>query len=195
MLFRRFRFKKRDRAYYVELAAYLQEWYIPPCGAARCAPAPKRSAAKCAASQKRAEPFFAEPVGAAAPLPDCAKADLAEELERLDESFSEAVLRLIDERGMTDAACYKKAWIDRRHFSKIRNNPSYRPTPATAIALAIALELSLEETQALLMKAGFTLSRSRMFDVIVRYYIENGIYDILTINEALYAYDQPLLGD
>jgi len=130
----------------------------------------------------------ASPVGSL--LPDWSKV-----FEEADEGFSEALLRLIDEKGMTDVKCYSRANIDKRLFSKIRSNPAYRPSKPTAFALAIALELSLEETSALLRKAGFAISHSSKLDIIVEYFIKNKQYNIYEINEVLFDFDQPLLGN
>jgi len=129
-----------------------------------------------------------------APMPAAVGAGLDEWLDCIDESFSEMVLRKIEEKGMTNAECYKKANIDKKLFSKIKGNPQYKPKKNNALALAVALELSLEETQELLMKAGMALSHSDKFDIIVEYYIVHGQYDIFEINEMLFNYDQPLLG-
>ena len=120
------------------------------------------------------------------------------ELEReviLDESFSQMVLRKISEKGFEkDSDCYCKANIDRRLFSRLRCDENYHPKKTTAVALAVALELSLNETNELLMKAGYSLSHSILFDVIVEYCILQHNYNIFEINELLFQYDQPLLG-
>ncbi len=129
------------------------------------------------------------PLSAArAPLP------LSERLDQLDESFAQTVLRLIDERNLKDSAVYKRANMSRQLFAKLRKDDHYQPTKRTALALAFALKLNLDDTNALLSRAGYTLSHSSKFDVIVEYFLVNNIHDLFQVNEALYAYDQPLLG-
>ena len=120
--------------------------------------------------------------------------DIADIFGGLGQTFQEKLLAEIDKRGLRDSEVYGKANIDRRLFSKIRSNKDYKPSKPTALALAIALGLNLDETTDLLQRAGLALSQSSKADLIVKYCILNGIYDIYDVNAILYEYDQPLLG-
>lgn len=137
---------------------------------------------------------------APSPALPCAAAPMTEDkslddlIGKLDEPFNTTLLRLIDLKGKTDAEVYKRANIDRKLFSKIRTGKGYMPSKRTILALAIALELSLAETDDLLERAGYALSHSQMFDVIVEFFIVSGRYDIFEINQVLFKYDQALLG-
>lgn len=147
-------------------------------------------------------------IKACAPLEDCpsermtirAAADmpideeLSDWIKRQDDSFAVTLLKLIDKKGMDDVECYKKANVTKNTFWKIKNSATYKPSKPTVLAFAIALELSMDETGQLLKSAGFSLSRNNLFDLIIEFYITNGIYDIFEINSALYQYDQLCLG-
>ena len=181
------------------IEAYLRERYLAPetppdrslcCSEMRAeAPEEKRTSSAARIFPKNAKGSFE-----AAPLGQAKPDTLDDALRRIDESFSEMLLRKIDEKGMTDAECYKKARVDRKLFSKIRGDRLYRPSKSTVLSFAIALELSLDETKEMLMKAGFALSRSSKADIIVEYFITHRNFDLYDINEALFAFDQALLG-
>ena len=131
----------------------------------------------------------------AAPAPPLSAAfSLDDLLSTGDESFSTTLLRMIDASGMTDVECYKKAGVDRKLFSKIRSDESYRPKKPTVLAFAFALELDPDEAELLLKRAGYALSHASRFDLIAEYFLQKRVYDLQTVNETLFAYDQPLLG-
>jgi len=169
---------------YTGIAEYIDDHYAYEHSDAR-----HRRIDKCQSKQLADE--FSLPCQACAPQ---AVGSLEEALDMMDESFAAMVLRKIDEKGMTDPECYKKANLDRKLFSKLRKDKNYRPKKQTALALAIALELPLEEAKELLMKAGYALSHSDKGDIIVEYFIVNQQYDIFEINAALYSFDQVPLG-
>lgn len=130
-------------------------------------------------------------VGAAIPMDSD---DWGQLINDLDAGFSETLLQLIDRTGKKDSEIYKKANVDRKLFSKIRNNMDYRPSKTTALAFAFALKLDVEETKDFISRAGFALSHSSKFDVIVEYFLVNRNYNVFELNEVLFAFDQPLIG-
>ena len=113
-------------------------------------------------------------------------------MAQIEETFSQRLLRMIDERDLKDSEVYTKANVDRRHFSKIRKDVNYTPNKKTVLAFTIALELSLDEAKDLLASAGYALSRSSKMDIIVAYFLQNKIYDMFEINDVLFAYGQPI---
>jgi len=122
------------------------------------------------------------------------KRNLDELIKKSEKTFSESLLDILIEKNKKDTEVYKKANMDRKLFSKIRNNKDYRPSKNTAVALAIALELNLDETKDFIGRAGYTLTHSSKSDIIVEFFIINGKYDIFEINEVLFYYGLPLIG-
>ncbi len=179
-----------------DIAAYIDDRYADEHAESRVRRMEACRAAEDLLFEETAVCGSADPeyICASAPRKDARALSLEDVLGQMDEGFSEMLLRKIDERGMTDAQCYKKANIDRKLFSKIRSDKGYKPSKPTVIAFAIALELPLNEMKDMLMKAGFALSRSNKFDIIVEYFVEHGNYNVFEINEALFAFDQSLIG-
>ena len=168
-----------------EIAAYLERHGLDVCCCDVCESA---DVLRAPGSPRRMAKAMAVCESAAMPC------SLEEFLKEKDAGFTEKLLELIGRRGMKNSAVYKKANISRQHFSKIILDPNARPSKATAIALALALELDLEETRDLIGRAGYALTNSSIFDLIVRYFIERKQYDVVQINMALYEFDQSLLG-
>ena len=173
---------------FADIAAYIDDHYVDAHTDSR-----RERMRRMSVFESRAEAICesAMPTPMMAPK---AAGGLDDLLAHLDAGFSETLLKLIDRSGKKDAEVYKKANVDRKLFSKIRNNPDYKPSKPTAVAFAIALELSLPETRDLIARAGYALSPSSKFDVIIEYFIMQRDYDIFKINEALFAFDQSLLG-
>lgn len=209
---------KLSEKLFQSVASYIDENYVDACENAAFYTRPVRNLLSRRETARPAEDarieeideiftIFAKPsleelptVGVVEELRPCApiaasKAmSLENMLKQADTGFTEALLNLIDKTGKKDSEIYKKANISKQHFSKIRNNPNYKPTKPTAIALALALELSLDDTKDLIGRAGYALTNSSNFDLIIRYFIEQGNYNVVEINIALYEFDQNLLG-
>ena len=128
------------------------------------------------------------------PLAPCVPRSLDDLMDELEESFSENLLRLIDQKGLKDPDVYKKANVDRKLFNKIKNNRDYKPNKSTCLAFALALELNLDETRDFIGRAGYALSHSSKFDIIIEYFIKEQNYDIFELNQVLFHFGQPLIG-
>lgn len=178
-----------------DVASYIDQHYVDTWEKSVYGPAGNTRRQRIARCREAQEDYACLP-SEAMPCPSMAMpaASLEEMLKREDAGFSETLLKLIDKSGKKDSQVYKKANLSKQHFSKIRNNPDYKPTKSTAIALALALELDLEETRDLIGRAGYALTNSSKFDLIVRYFIERKVYDVVQINLTLYEFDQSLLG-
>lgn len=175
------------------VASYIDENYVEACEMAVYGVAEKyrrRDRERIEFRQSSLAPLPCAPMAA----PKANALSLEAMLKQADAGFSQTLLQLIDASGKKDSEIYKKANISKQHFSKIRNNPDYKPTKPTAIALALALELDLAATNDLIGRAGFTLSNSSKFDLIIRYFIEQRNFNIIEINIALYEFDQSILG-
>jgi len=170
-------------------------WAFPDSGRftamAPCPPSPAKYE-QAARSMKRGISLPSLDFGSSQARPK--KAELEAILRGTDAGFSETLLRMIDSSGKKDSEVYNRANVSRQHFSKIRNNPDYKPSKPTAIAFAIALELNLDQTRDLIGRAGYVLTDSIKFDKIITYFIQRRIYNMFDINEMLYEFDQPLLG-
>ena len=176
---------------YRDVESFIDDNYVDASPFRRRRPEERSGARPLAAREMDfAEEAFSAPC---AQVPPPARRSLKDLVNRLDESFNTMLLRLIDEKGFSDVEVYKRANLDRKHFSKLRKQ-GYNPSKPTAVALAIALRLNLDETRDLLGRAGYTLTHASRFDVIIEYCIQEKIYDIFEVNELLFAFGEKLLG-
>ena len=195
VVFDRASFKLSEKLFQ-SVSSYIDEYYVDECEIAsygvreniRSYKRRRRGTGICESSAALEELFPCAPMSASK------AASLEDMLKQTDAGFAETLLNLIDKTGKKDSEIYNRANVSRQHFSKIRNNPDYRPTKPTALAFAIALELDIEQTKDLIGRAGYALTNSSKFDVIIRFFIESGNYNMMDINTALFEFDQNLLG-
>lgn len=127
--------------------------------------------------------------------PESAPEPLEEAVNRSGESFTDMLIRLMNQRDMTDVQVYKAAGIQKGTFNKIINGGTKRPSAETLAALAMALKLSYEEAVLLLASCGMAFSAASKFDVIVSWFIRTGNYDIWELDQQLFKYGcKTLLG-
>ena len=195
VVFDRTSFKLSEKLFQ-SVASYIDEYYVEDCEiAAYGATSENRRRIRCRRDWELEERMVVEECAPCYSMPMASKAiSLEDILKQTDAGFTETLLKLIDDSGKKDSEIYKKALLSKQHFSKIRNNPNYKPTKPTAIALALALELDLDATKDLIGRAGYALTNSSKFDLIICYFIGQGNYNMVEINFALYEFDQPLLG-
>ena len=186
---------KLSEKLFQSVASYIDQHYVDYCQMATYgAPVENRRSIRRRRDMDVCESAVLRECLPCAPMATSKAMSLEEMLKQADAGFTETLLKLIDKTGKKDSEIYKRANLSKQHFSKIRNNPAYKPTKPTAIALALALELDLDATKDLIGRAGYALTNSSKFDLIIRYFIEQGNYNVIEINMALYEFDQPLLG-
>lgn len=196
VVFDRAAFKLSEKLFR-DVASYIDQHYVDTCNRALYGTEDRARQQQMRSRMDRDLRYTEEACASAAPCAPMAapkSLSLEEMLRQTDAGFTETLLKLIDERGKKDSEVYKKANLSKQHFSKIRNNPHYKPTKPTALALALALELDLEQTKDLIGRAGYALTNSSKFDLIIRYFIEQRNYNVVEINCMLFEHDQSLLG-
>ena len=195
VVFDRMSFKLSEMLFQ-SVASYIDERYVDVCKFTACSAAVENRGriSRQREAEKRESSRRAGEFHPCAPSIFSKATSLEDMLKRTDAGFTETLLKLIDKSGKKDSEIYKKALLSKQHFSKIRNNPNYKPTKPTAIALALALELDLDATKDLIGRAGYALTNSSKFDLIIQYHIEHKKYNVVEINAVLYEFDQALLG-
>ena len=195
VVFDRTSFKLSEKLFQ-SVASYIDEHYVEDCAIAAYGVTSENRRIRRRRDFAAEERMILAECAPCYPMPAApSKArSLEDMLKQADAGFTETLLKLIDDSGKKDSEVYKKALLSKQHFSKIRNNPDYRPTKPTAIALALALELNLDQTRDLIGRAGYALTNSSKFDLIIQYHIENKKYNVVEINTVLYEFDQSLLG-